>query len=312
MTFIMHQSYGYTAAGRFSFAINRFLRLYPQYWAATLLSLLLIIALGTDASTGYHKSLYLPPAATNLLQNLLMLFTAWYPDSINPRLVPPAWSLTVEIFFYLLICMGISRTLFRVKVWLAISVLYVVFSYIAGWGWAARYYPVAAASLPFAVGAFIYFAAANGRINPLTRKWHLSATSLYILFLFNCVIWAIDSTQNSGAMGETGFYLNVVICGLLIYSLAMNGTIIAINQRVDKVIGDYSYPVYLLHWQCGLISSYILFGSAFHEYSLRGFISLMAAFVLVAIISTLIIRFIDRPIQSGRLKIKEHFLDQKH
>ena len=31
MTVIMHNNYGYTWVGRYSFAVNRFLRLYPQY-----------------------------------------------------------------------------------------------------------------------------------------------------------------------------------------------------------------------------------------------------------------------------------------
>ena len=39
MTLIMHESYGYTWKGRYSFAVNRFLRLYPQYWTAAAISL---------------------------------------------------------------------------------------------------------------------------------------------------------------------------------------------------------------------------------------------------------------------------------
>lgn len=59
MTLVMHESYAYTARGRIRFALNRFLRLYPQYWTAALISMLLIITLGSETVESYHKSIYM-------------------------------------------------------------------------------------------------------------------------------------------------------------------------------------------------------------------------------------------------------------
>jgi len=114
------------------FATDRFLRLYPQYWVAALLSIFLVVNLGPEVVLGFHKSIYIPVSIENILHNFFMVFTAWFPNTLNPRLVPPTWALTVEIFFYLLICLGISKTLFRVKVWLFFSLCYVALSYVAG------------------------------------------------------------------------------------------------------------------------------------------------------------------------------------
>lgn len=304
MTLIMHESYGYTLIGRYSFATNRFLRLYPQYWIAALLSISLIIIWGADVTTSFHKSIYMPTSFQDMLHNLFMAFTAWFPNSINPRLVPPAWALTVEIFFYVLICLGISKTFLRVKIWLVLSVCYVVYSFVSGLEWSARYFPVAAASLPFAIGSTIYFLSKNSQFIEAFHKLPFSARSLYILFLANCIIWILISHADVGAFIEVGFYLNITFCSLLVIALVTGGKIIKLNRKIDKLIGDYSYPIYLLHWQSGLIASYVIFGEAFHEFSYRGLVSLTCALVIVAVLSTVFIYGVDEPIQRVRKRIK--------
>ena len=128
MTLIMHESYSYTWIGRCSFAVNRFLRLYPQFWAAALFSILLIATLGFKRVGLYHGAIFLPASRLEVLQNLFMVFADWRPDSVYPRLVPQSWALTVELFFYLLIGLGISKTFIRVKIWLVLSVGYVIAS----------------------------------------------------------------------------------------------------------------------------------------------------------------------------------------
>jgi len=104
MTLIMHESYGYTWFGRWSFALNRVLRLYPQYWASALLSVLLIAFVGAEAVAHYHASMVLPDSYLSYVFNVSMFFPGWHPNDVSPRLVPPTWALTVEICFYALIC----------------------------------------------------------------------------------------------------------------------------------------------------------------------------------------------------------------
>lgn len=304
MTLVMHENYGHTWKGRSSFAINRFLRLYPQYWAAAIFSVLLISALGVDVATSFHKSIFLPISAAEIFSNVFLAFTAWFPNSIDPRLVPPAWALTVEIFFYILICLGISKTVARVQVWLFVSLCYVIISYIIGWSWQSRYFPVAAASLPFAIGSAIYFASESSFVIRQFPKLRISSNHLFLLMLFNCLFWTAASLMNIGNFVELGFYINIAICTLLVYSLATGNEIININKNTDKVIGDYSYPIYLIHWQSGLLVSFLIFGESFHEFSGRGFISLFAAIAFVYLISYFFIRGIDEPLQRIRSKIK--------
>jgi peptidoglycan/LPS O-acetylase OafA/YrhL len=299
MTLIMHESYSYTWIGRLSFAINRFLRLYPQYWAAAAFSLLLIATLGPKRVMDYHGAIFLPYSALQTLQNFFMAFAAWRPDSLYPRLVPATWALTVEIFFYALIALGISKTFPRVKIWLGISIGYVIGTYVAGWSFQERYFPLGAASLPFSIGAAIYFISKIQPVNQLYRRMGISSLHLFILFLANCLLW-----MRIHSFVEVGFYLNVMIFSFLVYSIVTGSEILKLDRKVDKWIGDFSYPIYLLHWQSGLLVSYVMFGESFHKVSFHSIRSLIVSIPFVFILSFISICAIDRPIERIRTRIK--------
>ena len=320
MTLIMHESYGYTKLGRYSFFANRFLRLYPQYWAAALVSIVLIYFLGSELVKDYHPALAVPKSIENIINNfgilfiplsiesifnsITMIIPAWHPGDISPRLVPPAWALTVEMFFYILICFGISKTIGRVKLWIFISICYVMATFILGDTWVNRYFSFAAASLPFSIGALIYFLSKDEYIYNIYRRTNITSTILFVSLFLNCFVWMGLSKYKMGAYVEIGFYLNIIICALLVYSLSKSDRIISINKKTDKIIGDFSYPIYLLHWQTGLIVSFTLYGEAFHESSFRGWISLIFSLFLVITLSIVFKYSIERPVESIRRKIK--------
>ena len=216
-----------------------------------------------------------------------------------PRLVPPTWALAVEIFFYAMICLGISRTFNRVKIWLFLSIGYVIGSYVAGWSFQERYFPLGAASLPFSIGAAIYFLSKIRPVNELYSKLGVSSLHLFVLMLANCLVW-----MNIDSLVEVGFYLNVLIFSFLVYSIATGNEILNLDKKVDKWMGDFSYPIYLLHWQSGLLVSYVIFGESFHEVSFRSLSSLTGSIVFVFILSFVFICTIDKPIERIRANIK--------
>ena len=304
MTLIMHERYGYGSQGRRSYCLNRGLRLYPQYWAAALFSILLIVVWGADTTARFHQSLYWPSSMAEIARNILMVFPAWFPNALDPRLVPPAWALTVEIFFYILICLGLSKTPRRVAVWIFVSVCYVVLSYAAGWSWPTRYFTVPAASLPFSLGAAVYFASRSAACRASLERWRLSGAKLFVALLANALFWSALAVADIGDFVETGFYCNIVIATLLVFCLANGGKIFDIGKGADKKVGDYSYPVYLLHWQCGFLASWMIYGEAFHEFSFRGLVALAFSFVIVGVLSAFLIHCVDAPIEKLRSRIR--------
>ncbi|MBL4773156.1 MAG: acyltransferase [Alcanivoracaceae bacterium] len=310
MTLIMHKSYGYTRVGRVSFIINRFLRLHPLYWLASILTIALIYYLGSEMVHNFHKSMDLPSNNTSIVQNIFMVFPAWIPGSIHPRLVPPTWAITVEMFYYVLICFGVSKTFTRVKIWIVLSIAYVLYTFFYGLPWNSRYFHILAASLPFAIGACIYFISTKSKYQKLFNGLGLSSKILYISMLINCTIWILIPKTLIGSFNEIGFYMNIIICSLLVYSIATGGKIINLSKKYDKYIGDYSYPIYLLHLQGGLLASYLIFGDArvFHHLTVSSAINFSLAIIIVFVLSTFCILIIDKPIQKIRSRIKKSMI----
>lgn len=311
MNLVMHESYGFSLRGRLSFALNRFLRLYPQYWIACLFSVFLIIWFGEELTKSYHHSIFRPDEPREYLFNLLMIFPSWYPVDVNPRLVPPTWAITVELFFYAMICIGIAKTAKRTLAWFMASVAYFAASYYLNWPDADRYFPIPAASLPFSIGAALYFLSKQARITKFVKD-RAPSSDFYLSILLINAAFSVALTKlegDSAHIREIGFYINLLVCFLLYLNIIHGRTLGVVNKFVDKILGDFSYPFYLLHWQVGLVASYLLFSKPLHEFSLNGLVNVLVSIILLFIVSLSLVVLIDRPIEALRAKIKRRTYD---
>ena len=297
MTCIMQQSYGFSWRGRGRFVVNRFLRLYPLYWIAAALSLALIAWLGSDYTRDYHPGIFIPLSAQDILANSSMVYPQWFANEYTPILVPTTWAITVELFFYAAICLGLSKTRRRVIVWLLLSLLYVLYCLYYDLGWRYRYFPIFAGSLPFAMGAFIYFLKQQNLPSlddMIFHPWFLLLGTLANMLLV--VVYPYYF--------EMGFYINALFSVLLCYQLAVGVRWGGFFDRFDKPLGEFSYPIYLLHWQAGIFSSYLLYAEPVHHFSPQGVRSLLLALLLVLALSWALLRVVDRPVQQLRQRFK--------
>lgn len=305
MTRIMQQRYGYTLRGRGAFAINRVLRLYPLYWLALLLSILVVLAVGEHNALAFNEVMHFPDHTGEWLGIATMLYIGWFPNEIAPNLVPTTWAITVELFFYLFITLGLSRTERRVHIWLALSALYTLYVVAFELGWKYMYFPLAAASLPFAIGAQIYFLQQKN-FPSLGDDWWLQPGWLSVFLLLN----ALTETLYPDYF-LAGFYVSLLISVVLCYQIALGGRWGSISADTDEKIGAYSYPIYLLHWQVGLLISIMLFGKPIHDVTTSGLLSLLASIVVVLLVSWLFLKLVDTPVQSLRRAIKQGIADKR-
>ena len=307
MTLTLHQSYGYSVQGRWRFAFNRFLRLYPLYWAVALLSLGIVLVMAGGDARSYHYALYLPRTAWEVLSNLFMVYPSWIPWHTVPRLSPPTWALSVELFFYLLMALGTSRTLGRTLAWLAVSLAYVAVSFGLGWGEDQRYFPVAAASLPFSMGALLYFIArpqAGGWMQALAHGARKAPTGVvFLLFAGNCLFWSLLYPKGGG-VGELGQYLNLLLCAWLLLCLVGGGRFLPVSRGLDKRLGDYSYPFYLLHWQVGMFLTWLLYGGPVRGDTGAEAVIFLISVVVVALVSWCLLRLVEQPLQRVRQRVR--------
>ena len=298
MTFIMQNNYGYTLSGRLRYAINRFLRIYPIYWVSIVFSVILIFFVGEIFSTDYHRSIYYPQNMKETVENILIFF----PYMESPRLTPPAWALTVEIFFYILIGIGISKNKRLVLYWLVISIIYHASASFMGLGWTKRYFIIPAASLPFATGAFIY----HFKYEILSRVSSISgkAEGHLPLIIFCAILanWFVGFI--SGHLKGIFFYTNYILCAFLVVVLSGQKKLPFITNKFDKWMGDFSYPIYLIHYQVGLIVVFVL-GKMGLEYMRPDLIIMSISIPLIFIAAWIFIIIIEKPIDLMRDRVKQ-------
>lgn len=297
MTLIMQTTYGYSIRGVGKYAINRFLRIYPLYWASLLLSVFLIFYLGNKYTSNYHVSMYLPHDLPEALRNIFLFF----PFRENPRLTPPAWALTVELFFYMMIGLGISKSRKVSLVWFILSITYHIFAVILQLGWEHRYFTIFAASLPFSTGAMIFHYKQD-----ITKLMSKASRKIYqylpyiFMFLILCN-WYMGYT--SGHLEGLFFYSNFVLCAVMVAILSNRKSLPLITKKFDKWLGDFSYPIYLIHYQVGIITIMLL--SVFDITVQRpSLILLFGATPLIFILAWIFTITIERPLETIRTQVK--------
>jgi len=297
MTFILQHNYGYSFAGVGSYALNRFLRIYPMYWVSILCSVILIYVLGTDYVVTYHEAMFIPRTPYECFKNIALFF----PALESPRLTPSAWALTVELFFYGLIGLGISKNKALVVGWLALSIGYHVVANKLHWGWDNIYFSIPAASLPFATGAFI-FHYKDVFLSKLPLRSVVTQNFLpIIVFALMLMNWWVGDV--SGYSRSICFYLNYIFCALMILLLCNPFALGRVPQKVDKWIGDLSFPIYVIHNQVGLVVMAILNSMGF-AYVRPDIHILILALPVILLVAWVMVVSVERPIEQLRANIR--------
>lgn len=302
MTKVMHDKYSYTVGGRVAFAVNRVLRLFPLYWIAAMFSLSIVMIYGEEIAKAHNSSIYIPEGSA-IISNFSMLFLSWYPNSVEPRLVPPSWALTVELFFYMLICMGISKNVTRVFVWFLLSVGYVAYSYFYEYGFESRYFTFMAASFPFSVGALIYFLDKKFEFNKVRAFKILNPSFLMVILFFSVGFFVVMKYVGVLKQVDYGFYFCFVVMVVLISSVVSGKGIVFVSKRVDRIAGCLSYPMYLFHWQLALVVSVLMYGGE-PDSVLKKIVVLLGVTISVALVTWILYWCVDRPLERLRDRVK--------
>lgn len=299
MTFIMQNNYGYDRSGLAKYALNRVLRIYPIYWLSCVISLVLIVSFGEDVTSAFHPAISMPDDIGSMLRNLFLYF----PGRENPRLTPPSWALTVEIFYYICIGLGLSSSRRITSYWFGASVVYTLYVNVAALGWDYKYFSIVAASLPFSTGAMVYhYREELKRISGRAASGLNTPLFICLLIGLNWWVGLILGTQKG-----VSFYMNYLLCAFMIVVLFDRKKLPLISRKIDRIMGDFSYPVYLIHYQVGLVMMVLLNQIGFDlkrpDLTLA-YLSLPAIF-LVAWVMTI---SVERPIELVRSRVKSSSL----
>jgi peptidoglycan/LPS O-acetylase OafA/YrhL len=189
--------------------------------------------------------------------------------------------------------------------WFVASVVYMLTTHILELGHNYRYYYLLSGTLPFSIGALIFH-----YYNSIKRFIPNAQTESYVaaLLSFFMLNAAVAVVANKLALPEFvtnfSFYLNFAINAAVVIFL-IDGRFPLVSKFVDKKIGDYSYPLYLMHWPVGFAASMLLWSEPVTGHNIKGFLSLGVTLVICVILATLTIKYIDEPVERLRKAIKQ-------
>ena len=266
-----------------AFLANRFLRIYPTYWACLAVGLVVVLLVPT--STELHPSLLVPQTAADWFANLAVFGLT---QQTMSRLLPAAWSLHTELWFYLVV--GLLTAARPRLTYLLLPVSLAVSAYCAFWWSPISFYgtPVGNADA-FFIGSTVFLL--RDRFRP--RRPLLVAGIGFALFEW--LAWGpFVGTQTVNE------FLGAPAAAILLLGLW--------NSRLDDVLkplksaaaafGRLSYPLFLLHWPLGALAIRIAgVGQSLELLAVAGTLSLLA--------SIAVLKFVEDPLVRVRATIRK-------
>jgi peptidoglycan/LPS O-acetylase OafA/YrhL len=313
MGLILNEKYIKKSGSYFLFITNRILRIYPLYLITIFAILAFSLVKFTMGVPGpenffYHFPIFfshnehsvvtfaaLADFINFIMRNLTLIFTSDYfhltSKSPFTLLLPQAWSLQREMFFYLLVPFLARRNL---KVLLAIFIIYVVIFF--GWIDPHNILPknlLLNASLECMF--FFFLGMLSYKVYVFLKKMTIPPIVLYLSFLIVSVYTIFY------AFVPASFHLGIGVPTDMNYCLTiaiLSPFLFMLGQKIaiDKILGEIAYPIFITH---------IFFIKAL--VNIPGIPQNNSIFTLLVIGSTLIasllfVKYIDRHINGFRQK----------
>lgn len=290
-----------------SFWINRALRLYPAYMFVAVVALAFRLLADPGFAAGFHA---LPGAARLLLwlSNATIFGQDWVmfmgvqgghltpvdsyvksdPQLWTFLLIPPAWSLGVELTFYAIAPFLLKLRTRHLVAFVGASL--VVRAALAAMGlhqdpWANRFFPSEVAV--FLAGSIAY------RMRSTLRSaapWLLARgrDAIVLITAFVVVYAAVPGPEGAKRA------LLLIVLALSLPAIFLHSK----DNRADRYIGDLSYPLYISHWTTLAIAAHFFGGKP---------MTLPAAIgtALVCVVVSVVLRTaIDSPVQRVRARFR--------
>jgi peptidoglycan/LPS O-acetylase OafA/YrhL len=274
------------------FWANRALRLLPPYYFVCALTLI-AIAIAPHQAAQYLKFWHGPPNAGDLAINLTVLPLQLPYGSI--RLVPPFWSVALEIDMYLLLYLAVSRRMSWAVIALVAGLSFQLACIYDAMKWPITYFTAPSAVLPFAVGASLYFLRQR-------KLWVASPLAAGCAF----VAWVANMLAGGAVFPEShifgwGYILDTVFFGIVVSGLSgvSSRQFSPRLERLDRLLGEWSYFAFLVHWLVGFPIACILLNGEW-----RGWTLLVAVTLPVIAASAGLAKLNERLVEPLRSRIR--------
>ena len=256
MSLILNEKY---INSYYLFITNRFMRLFPIYWCILVLSILFSIIVHTDKTDlyiNYFHNMNIGSifflSFTNIFlffQDIVMFlgldkvtgalfFTADFHNT-DPKLyqfllIPQAWTIGVELLFYLIAPFLVRRKLKYIILLILISLFLRIYLYSIGLNrdpWSYRFFPT----------ELLFFLLGNISYRIYKKILTIEIQPIYInIILTLLLIFTVFYSFTFFSQKEYVYYLGIFISIPFTFHRTK-------NLKIDSYIGELSYPIYMCH-----------------------------------------------------------------
>jgi peptidoglycan/LPS O-acetylase OafA/YrhL len=244
----------YAQAPIWIFYSNRYSRLIVSYWVVLAVTVLLIALMpGVSFPPATFLASFKPDSSSQwalvAFSNLAMfgqdLLSVVYSLGSNALLIPQGWSLALELSFYLLVPLlwrASDRTL-----WIIVAAslglrLIIVSSSLPFWPWQQRFFPT---EIMFFVLGMLSFRYSSEILN-IVRSGRACLLIVSALIVFAGWLQPVAFPWSARPESAILWPSSILIGAVLYFTLP---AIFSLTSRseIDRLIGEFSYPIYLVH-----------------------------------------------------------------
>ena len=270
------------------FVVNRFLRIFPAYWAALIIGLTLI-ALDYPGILQVYRHSKMPASLESWLRTVFILTPPFVSNVVQvtkPLVVPVARSLEVELNWYLVLFLGrfLPRPLLITLLFTGLLSPFVIF-----FGFHKPIYGSCAA-FPFCLGALAYHFEMKP---PKSIQLFSFLTLLFMMFIVPVLLKVNVFTMNTLPNFS-------ILIGSIVFLFLSFQIFLASDQpsKLASLAGDLSYPLFLTHLYA------VYFAMKWFGVPRLGWLTLTTVTALSVFLSLLICWLVERPIGRIRKKIR--------
>ena len=297
ITLVTQEIYSKSPIGRVHFLTNRFLRIYPTYWACALFAYAGLV-ITHDTLQQAFGGVRLPTTTHQWIANIIIYSIAnLKPQLFDGRMLTTAWSLSIELVYYLIIGLiaGYSRVL---------MILFFIASVFSTLHWLKEpnfydylYLTVFGPAPMFFFGGLLYFF--REKLKPYCLK-----NTFVILIITNAALYLLEVAGLYGNVNEIYvLYSMGAILGYCILSLYFTGKEKK-GSVIEQFLADVSYPMFLLHTIVTFVTCHYL--GRYFDPSIDVF---KIGFISTFIASSIVVLLVDRPMKKLRKRIRLKCVD---
>jgi len=203
-------------------------------------------------------------------------------------IIPQSWTLSLELFFYLLAPFVLNkiRVIFLIIFFSIFLRIYLASNGFSNDPWSYRFFPNE-------ISLFLFGSLSHQLLYPKIKllfvKYNNLPRNITVLMVILVFIFPFI---------EINFFIKSITILILFFFLMPFAFIFQNQNKLDRIIGELSYPIYILHISLITFTSYIV---DFFSISLS--ITILS-FLLIIIISIILNLIITKPINRIRAKFK--------